>query len=229
METGNLNDFGFLLSRARSELDMSIHDLSRLTRIPVHLIQALENSDHASLPEDIYVKGFIRSCCKILRLDSDIILSAYIESRDNFFRAKKKFDYIWISRKTFLAALLVVCIIFGLFDLYSGKRSEPEKNNKTLVSDILSEPSSSVSGEEQSDNEKEMIMTVYGRDNAVMKIIRDGGYPEKIDVIQGSSFNLRAKKYFNILLESPRNVVISFNGKHYNIPGNEQVVNIFYP
>lgn len=229
MGESSQNDFGFFFIRARSEMGMSLHDLSRFTRIPLNQIKALEDSDHASLPECVYVKGFIKACCDVLELDSSEVISSYLDSRQIFLKAKKTSRHFWISRKTVLAVLLAGCILFGLLDLYSGSNKLHQKSGAgDRIVSALSETGTG-SPEEQETAKPEIIMTVHGRDNASMKIMKDGGYPEKVDIIQGSRLDFRAKKNFNILLESPRNVEISFDGKPYSIPGNEQVVNIFYP
>ena len=76
-EGGGSEDYGNLLENARLLQGISRETLSRLTKIPVSTIISLENSDHYSLPQSVYVRGFIKACCSALNLDDRVVLGAY--------------------------------------------------------------------------------------------------------------------------------------------------------
>ncbi len=72
-ETGLL-EIGTILSRSRNQQGWSINYLHSLTFVPVYQIAALEAGDSQKLPEDIYLRGFIRRLATALHLDGATLL-----------------------------------------------------------------------------------------------------------------------------------------------------------
>ena len=68
---------GLLLKNARIAASMSTNDLATRLRMDVRLVEALESDDYATLAAPTFVKGYIRSICKELGVDSGPIVSAY--------------------------------------------------------------------------------------------------------------------------------------------------------
>lgn len=62
---------GQQLQQARINRSLSIYDLQRQTLISAHAIEALETGNLQQLPEDIYVRGFIRRLGDVLGLDGN--------------------------------------------------------------------------------------------------------------------------------------------------------------
>lgn len=56
----SLREIGQQLKQARILQNLSLEQLNTYTHVPVHKMQAVENGDWESLPEDIFVRGFIR-------------------------------------------------------------------------------------------------------------------------------------------------------------------------
>ncbi len=64
----SLREIGYHLRQARLKRGISIDQLNCQTRIPIHLLKALENGHAEQLPEDIYVRGFLRRIGDVLGL-----------------------------------------------------------------------------------------------------------------------------------------------------------------
>lgn len=64
-----LLNVGQQLRQVREAQCLTISQLHQHTRVPAHLIQALENGELDKLPEDVYVRGFIRLLGNALSLD----------------------------------------------------------------------------------------------------------------------------------------------------------------
>ena len=62
---------GYLLERARRKRGVSLEDAERATRIRKDFLEKLERDDHATMPEPIYVRGFVRAYANYLGLDGD--------------------------------------------------------------------------------------------------------------------------------------------------------------
>ena len=60
---------GKMLNQARLEKNLSVNDLSLITKIHKTLIHSLENDEIENLPNRIYVLGFLKSISAVLRCD----------------------------------------------------------------------------------------------------------------------------------------------------------------
>jgi len=225
-EGGKLGFLGDYLRNARIEHGMSRESLSKLTKIPLYHIVSLENSDHEALPECVYVKGFIRVCSVVLGLNYDEMVAVYTESRRLYLQSLRVKKSGWAYRKNILLIILLVLCIYALNPylnigsfIKNEQFKEPETTDKIDIESDETTPAS---------KEKEIRLTIQGKEKAMVKIIIDGDFPRKLEIIKGCRFDFTAKKNFNLLIEDPRNVEIAFNGKPYLIPGNDQVANIFF-
>lgn len=70
---------GDILRRERERQKLSIKDIERATSIRALYIEAIENSDNATLPGQVYTKGFIRNYANFLKLDSESLVKQYRE------------------------------------------------------------------------------------------------------------------------------------------------------
>lgn len=75
-----LRQIGTELASARQTKGVSLDWLHTQTWIPIHLIKALEAGDVDRLPEDIYIRGFIRRIADALELDGTSMASSLLMS-----------------------------------------------------------------------------------------------------------------------------------------------------
>lgn len=69
-----LKRLGAQIRAARQARSMSIAELHSKTLVPVHQLSAIEAGHGAHLPEDVYLRGFIRRIAKALNIDSASLL-----------------------------------------------------------------------------------------------------------------------------------------------------------
>jgi len=65
-----LADVGLILQQVRQQAGLSLERLHQMTHVPKHHIQAIEAGASDRLPEEVYVKGFVRHLGNALGLDS---------------------------------------------------------------------------------------------------------------------------------------------------------------
>jgi cytoskeletal protein RodZ len=70
---------GELLRKKREELGKDLRDISKILKISYPYLKAIEDEDFKKLPEEVYVKGYIREYAEILHIDPDIAVKAYIQ------------------------------------------------------------------------------------------------------------------------------------------------------
>ena len=68
---------GETLRAARRQQGVSLADAAAETRVRESYLAALEEEDFAALGGDVYVKGFLRSYARFLRLDPEPLLASY--------------------------------------------------------------------------------------------------------------------------------------------------------
>jgi cytoskeleton protein RodZ len=69
-----LTRLGAQIRAARQARSMSINELHSKTLVPVHQLQAIEAGHGLHLPEDVYLRGFIKRIANALNLDSTALL-----------------------------------------------------------------------------------------------------------------------------------------------------------
>jgi len=62
---------GHLLERARRSRGVSLEEAEQATRIRRDYLEKLESDDHSTMPEPIYVRGFVKAYANYLDLDGD--------------------------------------------------------------------------------------------------------------------------------------------------------------
>jgi len=69
---------GQFLRKIRDAYKMSLEEMSGITKISKHYIQAIEEENFARLPAPVYVRGFVSQMAKQLKLPADRVASAYL-------------------------------------------------------------------------------------------------------------------------------------------------------
>ena len=68
---------GGLLQEAREKLGLSQKEVATQLNLQVDILEAVEKGDNEKLPASTYVRGYIRSYAKIVKLDGDALICLY--------------------------------------------------------------------------------------------------------------------------------------------------------
>ena len=79
-----MKNTGEILGKRRQEMGYSTEEISRSTKISNRIIQSIEQGDLSCLPSLPYVRGFIRTYSKHLKLDPDEIIKCFNQELDTF-------------------------------------------------------------------------------------------------------------------------------------------------
>ena len=69
-----MEHIGAYLINGRTTKGLSREDVARITKIPIKFVIALEEEDFDSLPEAVYIRGFVRTYCEVVGLNPDPVL-----------------------------------------------------------------------------------------------------------------------------------------------------------
>ena len=145
-----VEDFGSYLKAERELRGVTLEELHTKTRIPMHYLQALEKNLFDELPEEVFIRGYIRSFAEVIGANEDEVLSAYIDitktapsidtnnqniSNQNESTFDPKFIFILTFTILFLlGAVWSVNILIRKFNMDSTKPTPTvlqQKQNKT--------------------------------------------------------------------------------------------------
>jgi cytoskeletal protein RodZ len=86
-----INDIGKIISEARQKKNLTIEQLSEITKIRHYIIKAIEAGDYSVMPE-IYIKSFLKTIAKYLQINESVLeLPSEIKSDKN---SKNTFNLI---------------------------------------------------------------------------------------------------------------------------------------
>lgn len=86
-------NLGEKLSKKRASLGYDIRDVERAIKVRAKHIEYIENSQWEKLPPDVYVRGFLKSYARFLRLNPDKVIILYLKEKgveENVSKATKK-------------------------------------------------------------------------------------------------------------------------------------------
>jgi cytoskeletal protein RodZ len=76
-----MDSIGATLRRERELRQMSLEELGQVTRIPLRMLQRIEEDRFDELPGEVFARGFLRSYARALGLDAETVLASYAEGR----------------------------------------------------------------------------------------------------------------------------------------------------
>ena len=78
MNCGGIN--GEFMKQVRRELNISVEEIKNRTKIGMQMIMAIEAEDHSYFQARVYMKGYLRQICRLLKLPSREITERYIDT-----------------------------------------------------------------------------------------------------------------------------------------------------
>lgn len=139
---------GEYLKREREQRGVSLADIFKATRVPLKHLEALEADNFDSMPHPTFIKGYIRSYCKVLGVDeTDAVLRYEVYLRDKADREHEPrpqaripqpkdmekpplLGQFWEDKRNVImvavaAAVVVVIIIVAAFFMFGSGGPEP--------------------------------------------------------------------------------------------------------
>ena len=150
------------LRQAREEQKLSIYQVAEITKIKTDHIRALESGDFDSFSAPVYIRGFVRTYARALKLD-DVRMVGDLETelgQNEKFRApppltnepRGALDFIMLQLsklnwRILVSVLVVAVVVMVLVGTFRGSRSKKESDPLKKLGPGLYQPSASESGE----------------------------------------------------------------------------------
>ena len=87
------DSLGPYLKKSRETQGLSLDQVASLTRIQAKFLQALEDEEFQSLPEQVFTRGFVRTYARSLGLDEEDTLRRFSESSSEYYQQGQQAQY----------------------------------------------------------------------------------------------------------------------------------------
>lgn len=233
--------FGRYLKALRREKDVSIESVAKETRVSLKTLQQIESEDFDQLPDEVFVKGFIRSYARFVDANPDELVQRYLASlhlhrqnarfKADLLRAGQRFWPRLLLSLLALACLIVISVLLLPSEApkTSAGGAAPETPvappSETPVAPPPENPPTGTSGKA----EKSAKITPAGTYALVVaavkqtwiKIIIDEQTPKTYQMNPGDHLELTAQKGFNLLIGNGAAITLKLNEKPVPVPGNQ--------
>ena len=131
---------GEMISEAREAQDLTIAQLSELTKIPPPVLASLELDEYHKISGPLYIKSFLRTCAGALDLDPLVVLSLYNKFSGEREAGPVGSEMVWEEEEVTVskvglpwlqiimaAGIVAIVVGLGLFALRGCGSGEPAK------------------------------------------------------------------------------------------------------
>lgn len=119
---------GFILATHREELNYSREYVADKLHLRIRIIELLEQDDYKSMPEPVFIKGYIRAYSKLLGISADPLLDIFNKIHG---KEKKLEKALWQSRRPsnkaerairFVTTGFVLMVVVAVIIWWSGNK-----------------------------------------------------------------------------------------------------------
>lgn len=236
--------FGRYLQSMRLEKKISLEKVSEETRIAISNLQLIEKEALEALPDQVFVKGFLRSYARAIGADGDEAVKLY-EARLNM--ESRLIDAERFSPSSSLLAwrnlILSIMAVFAVIALtlygvsyFQSRMPQPETGKAPAGSE---HSETTIPGQETDSGVKKvatlkplkkLVLQVTAVDDTWIKVIIDNKASREYNLLSGEKLDLEASAGFNLLIGNAGGLELEFNGEPVKIAGKAgEVVNIQLP
>jgi cytoskeletal protein RodZ len=256
-KTDTTSSYGLYLQSVRVEKGISIERVAQETRIRVEILRSIEAEDHDNLPNDVFVKGFLRSFATAVGADPEEVLRRFATRRQTQstvdVRPRREpeterpgwWKLIWVTA-------VMVGLIGGTLLVYqltyqeshhaapptpdTGEQADvgaaeqpanPADVKAEAEETVLEASSPPAKAPERSVN---YLLEIVSHEDTWLKVIADDARATEHSLKAGDTLQLEADTTFNVLIGNAGGVTIQLNGQPVPLSGKSgQVVNLQLP
>ncbi len=238
------SSFGYYLQSIRLEKNITLETVAEETRIAISNLTLIEKEDIASLPDPVFVKGFLRSYAQAIKADPNEAVRLY-EARLNM---KSRLDETeqFLPRSTLSPwrnLILSLIVVVGLIAMslygvsyYEHRIVNHQSVENSPASDAVpethtAEPSTSdAQSKTTPETPNKLELQIKALEETWVKIIVDNQEPKEYNLRAGEQLSEYATVGYNLLIGNASGLELTLNGEPVKISGKEgEVVNIQLP
>jgi cytoskeletal protein RodZ len=242
--------FGRYLQAVRLEKGISLEVVSKETRIRKDVLALIEEENHNRLPDEAFVRGFIRAYAKAIGADGDEAVRRYdsrlqvirkiVQSETDLTQSRKRFwPRLLLSLGTLLCLIFLSVLGVSIFLKPSTNgeqvktqvvRQQAQKNSIESTPDSVSPP---LIREEQAAAEsvrEKLVLKIKATEETWMKVVIDYQEHREFRLNPGDRIELEASNAYNLLIGNAGGVQLILNDNPLEVEGKSgQVVTVQIP
>jgi cytoskeleton protein RodZ len=255
-QNGKMSSYGLYLQTVRVEKGISIEQVAEESRIRAEILRSIEAEDHTKLPDDVFVKGFLRIFAQVIGADPEEAVRRFdvrrkpvstveIHSRSG----AEKPPRLWLT--LLWVAAMMVCLVGGTLVVYQmvvhkGQATGPheatvkaqedsapaEKSSSAEMPAEKAETTIEATTQKSNAHEKPAVyaLEIVCHEDTWLKIIADDARATEHQMKPGDKIEMDAETMFNLLIGNAGGVSVQLNGQPVPVPGSSgQVVNLQLP
>ncbi len=235
MESLAKGSYGKYLKKIRIEKGLSIENICFETKISRFIIEQIEFENRDELPEDVFLKGFLKSYAEVLGLDPVKVVKLYmgtgdelVEEADDIVEKPEKSNLNRYVIGGVIAGIAVVCLALYFFIAPIGADDAVVENIPVVAAP--EEPVETSDAPEAATAEKNMVLDVVCIEETVLKVSTDGNMPVEYALKPEERIQIKARDNYNVLIDNNCGVTLFMGDKPVDVPGKcGQVVNLRLP
>ena len=236
--------FGYYLQSIRLEKNISLETVAEETRIAISNLTLIEKEDLESLPDSVFVKGFLRSYAKAIGADANEAVRLY-EARLNM---ENRLDDVGrVSAKSTLSPwrnlMLSIIVVLGLialslFGVSYFQHQTPLHESTETSGNSENTPETHSANRKYSDTKTDippetltkLVLQINALEDTWVKIIVDNQEPKEYNLRSGDQLEEEASTGYNLLIGNASGLELKLNGESVAISGKVgEIVNIQLP
>ena len=233
MENLVKESYGQYLKKIRIEKGLSIEQICFETKISRFIVEQIELENRKELPEDVFLRGFLKSYAEVVGLDHVEVVHNYMGTKPKPISNEQGDEVIEgpvnnnLNRKVIggvLAAVVVICLaLYFLIPTtgdveYTPVVAAPEEPaEKSVTNGAIA-------------TKKSMVLDVVCIEETVLKVSTDGNMPVEYAMKPNDRIQIKARDNYNVLIDNNCGVTLFMGDKPVDVPGKcGQVVNLRLP
>jgi cytoskeleton protein RodZ len=231
---------GKSLREKREALGISLEEVSSRTHIKLEFLQVLEDETFHSLPDPVYLTGFLRRYARFLGLDADALVHEFRAQVSEAVIAKieplkRELPSAWEKWRRpsvlLFAIFLIPTVYFLSVSLIShraskGNSAPPPAGSRSQLPTLgegreqqKSSPEPSQSAPAPS-KEKGHTLFISASEKTWLVIQADESLPREILLLEGQSLSLAARKRFLLTIGNAAGVQLVLDGERLPLAGS---------
>ncbi|MEE2777935.1 MAG: RodZ domain-containing protein [Acidobacteriota bacterium] len=224
---GAADSFGGWLRRQREMRDMSLREISDVTKIGLRYLEALEQNRFSTLPAPVFARGFLRQYAKYVGLDPDEVVNYFIVAQhDDDSEGQPQRRRRLHSTTHWAYGLVLTGAVVGLFGVvallafWAERRSPRAAEPPPIAAPVFSAPAvPSLRSEPVREATAPLEVTLDFTQTCWVEALVDNRDRISELRVQGESLRLQARESVSLTLGNAAGVRIEVNGQPFEIAG----------
>jgi cytoskeletal protein RodZ len=226
------DSFGGWLRQQREIREMTLREISDVTKISLRYLEALEQNRFEALPAQVFAKGFLREYARYVGLDPDEVVNYFMVARQELepegastrrLPSRLHSSTHWAYGLVLTGVVVALFGVVALVSFWAERRGADEAEPPPIAAPVFAPPAASpvAAG---SGNQAPLQVTLDFTQTCWVEALIDER--ERISElrVQGESLRLKASESVSLTLGNAAGVRIEVNGQPLEIAGDAETV-----